>query len=97
MERFSRGRRLLYANGHLGFSILDNLFGVYLIFGRIIDSLADPLVAWWSDNARFKTGRRKFFMASGALFVLAGFFVFLRFPQKAVTDELTEYRSRTDA
>ena len=32
MERFSRGRRLLYANGHLGFSILDNLFGVYLIF-----------------------------------------------------------------
>lgn len=98
MERFSRGRQLLYANGHLGFSILDNLFGVYLIFflippkelgmpelidntpvflgitiigfiiifGRIVDSLADPLVAWWSDNARFRMGRRKFFMVTGA-------------------------------
>ena len=32
MDVFSRKRRVLYANGHLGFSILDNLFGVYLIF-----------------------------------------------------------------
>ena len=109
MERFSRGRRLLYANGHLGFSILDNLFGVYLIFflippkelgmpelvdntpiflgmtiigfiiifGRIIDSLADPLVAWWSDNAKFRMGRRKFFMVTGAFpFALAAALLF---------------------
>ncbi|MFW5688164.1 MAG: MFS transporter [Spirochaetota bacterium] len=99
MEHYSRTRRLLYANGHLGFSILDNNFGVYLIFfllppaevalpqlvnndplvlgltivgiiiifGRVIDSLADPLVAWWSDNASFRLGRRKFFLVTGAL------------------------------
>ncbi len=109
MERFSRRRRLLYANGHLGFSILDNLFGVYLIFflippkelgmpelvdntpvflgitiigfivifGRVVDSLADPLVAWWSDNARYRMGRRKFFMVTGALpFALAAALLF---------------------
>jgi glycoside/pentoside/hexuronide:cation symporter, GPH family len=99
MDRFSRPRQLLYANGHFGFSILDNLFGVYLIFfllppkeialpqlvnneplflgltlvglivifGRIVDSLADPLVAWWSDNTSFRIGRRKFFLVTGAL------------------------------
>ena len=99
MERYSRTSRVLYANGHLGFSILDNIFGVYLIFfllppkelalpqlvsneplflgltivglviifGRIIDSLADPLIAWWSDNATFKVGRRKFFLITGAV------------------------------
>ena len=33
----------------------------------------------------------------GGLFVLAGFFVFLRFPQKKVTEELAEYRSRASA
>ncbi len=98
MDVFSKKRRVLYANGHLGFSILDNLFGVYLIFflippkelgmpelvdntplflgltvigiiiifGRVIDSLADPVVAWWSDNATFKMGRRKFFLVTGA-------------------------------
>lgn len=99
MEHYSPVRRVLYANGHLGFSILDNIFGVYLIFfllppkeiampqlvnneplllgltivgiiiifGRVIDSLADPLVAWWSDNARFRMGRRKFFLVTGAV------------------------------
>lgn len=99
MEHYSGKRRLLYANGHLGFSILDNIFGVYLIFfllppaelnmpqlvdntplflgltivglviifGRVVDSLADPLVAWWSDNARFRMGRRKFFLVTGAV------------------------------
>ena len=33
----------------------------------------------------------------GGLFVLAGFFVFLRFPQKKVTEELTRYRSGAGA
>ncbi len=109
MEQFPAGRRVLYANGHLGFSILDNLYGAYLlfflippdelgmpdlvdnrplvlgitviglinIFGRIVDSLADPLVAWWSDNARFRIGRRKFFLVTGAVpFALAGALLF---------------------
>ena len=111
MERFGRRRQLLYANGHLGFSILDNIFGVYLIFfllppaelalpqlvsneplflgltlvglivifGRVIDSLADPLVAWWSDNARFRIGRRKFFLVTGA-FPFAATAALLFFP-----------------
>lgn len=111
MERFSRKRQVLYANGHLGFSILDNIFGVYLIFfllppaelelpqlvnneplflgltlvglivifGRVIDSLADPLVAWWSDNARFRIGRRKFFLVTGA-FPFAATAALLFFP-----------------
>jgi GPH family glycoside/pentoside/hexuronide:cation symporter len=33
----------------------------------------------------------------GGLFVLAGFIVFLRFPQKKVTADLAEYRARADA
>ncbi len=109
MERFSRWKQLVYSSGQTGFSLLDNIFGVYLIFflippvetgmpelihntplfmgltiigviiifGRIIDSLADPLVAHWSDNAKFKLGRRKFFMITGAIpFCLAAILLF---------------------
>ena len=109
MERFSRWKQLVYSSGQAGFSLLDNIFGVYLIFflippvetgmpelidnsplffgitiigaiiifGRIIDSLADPLVAHWSDNAKFKMGRRKFFMITGAIpFSIAAILLF---------------------
>ncbi len=111
MERFPTSRRVLYANGHFGFSILDNIYGAYLlfflippeeigmpdlvdnrplllgitviglinIFGRVVDSLADPLVAWWSDNARFRLGRRKFFLVTGAVpFAIAGALLFFQ-------------------
>lgn len=99
MEKLTRPRRVLYANGHLGFSILDNIYGAYLlfflippdelgmpqlvdnrplllgitivglinIFGRVVDSVADPLIAWWSDNARYRVGRRRFFLLTGAV------------------------------
>ncbi len=109
MEQLTRSRRVLYANGHLGFSILDNVYGAYLlfflippdelgmpqlvdnrplllgitmvglinIFGRVVDSLADPLVAWWSDNARYRLGRRRFFLLTGAIpFALSAVFLF---------------------
>lgn len=117
MERFPRWRQLLYSNGTMGFSIMDNIYGVYLVFflipprelgmpelvsnrplllcitlvgiinlfGRIIDSLADPLVAWWSDNARYALGRRKFFMLTGALpFALTGLLLFFQ-PSREVS------------
>ncbi len=109
MENLTRPRRVLYANGHLGFSILDNIYGAYLlfflippdelgmpqlvdnspllfgitvvglinIFGRVVDSVADPLVAWWSDNARYRIGRRRFFLLTGAIpFALSAVLLF---------------------
>ncbi|GAB6089249.1 MFS transporter [Spirochaeta dissipatitropha] len=111
MERFPRWRQLVYANGTLGFSIMDNIYGVYLVFfllppkelgmpelidnrpllfgitiigiinlfGRIIDSLADPFIAWLSDNATFRIGRRKFFILTGSIpFALTGALLFFQ-------------------
>lgn len=122
MEHFPRWKSLVYANGHFGFSILDNLYGVYLVFflippvesgmpelvnnrplflgitligiinlfGRVVDSLADPFIAWWSDNARYKLGRRKFFMLTGALpFALSA--VLLFFPPTASVSGLNAW------
>ncbi len=34
------------------------LFSAIFLFGRIIDGVLDPLVGFYSDNARFKSGRR---------------------------------------
>ena len=42
-------------------------FGAVMIFGRIIDSIADPLVAAWSDRIRTHLGRRRIFLAWSAL------------------------------
>jgi len=111
LQRFGKLRQILYANGMGGFSILDNIFGVYLIFfflppkesglpelisnepvilgltamgsiiifGRIIDSISDPVIANWSDNSKAKMGRRKFFLITGSLpFTL--FSILLFFP-----------------
>jgi len=97
MEKVSKFKQILYANGHGGFSILDNIFGIYfiffllppketgmpelinnkaffiftltgiiIIFGRLIDSLADPLIAYWSDHSKSRFGRRRFFILTGA-------------------------------
>jgi GPH family glycoside/pentoside/hexuronide:cation symporter len=114
MEHFSRWKQLLYSNGQLGFSIMDNIYGVYLLFflippaelgmpelvdntplllgitliglinlfGRVVDAVADPLIAWWSDNAGYRLGRRKFFLITGALpFAASG--ILLYFQPKA--------------
>jgi GPH family glycoside/pentoside/hexuronide:cation symporter len=111
MERFSKPRQLAYSNGNLGFSIMDNIYGVYLLvfilppaesgmpelvsnvplllgitligfinlFGRVIDALADPLIAWWSDNASYRMGRRKFFVITGSIpFALSGVLLFFQ-------------------
>ncbi|MDR3237402.1 MAG: MFS transporter [Spirochaetia bacterium] len=43
------------------------VLGLIIIFGRVIDSISDPLIAWLSDRARFAMGRRKFFLVTGAL------------------------------
>jgi glycoside/pentoside/hexuronide:cation symporter, GPH family len=113
-QKFGKLRQLIYSNGNGGFSVMDNLFGVYLvffflppkesglselidnqtlffgltamgliiIFGRIIDSIADPIIANWSDNSRSKMGRRKFFVVTGAV-PLAITAVLLFFPPES--------------
>lgn len=41
--------------------------GLIMIFGRIVDAVADPLVAHWSDNSHSRLGRRRLFLLTGAL------------------------------
>ncbi len=41
--------------------------GAVMLFGRIVDALADPLVASWSDRSTSRWGRRRFFMLLGVL------------------------------
>jgi len=52
--------------------------GIIMLFGRIIDAAADPLVASWSDRSTASFGRRRLFLALGgvplALSVVAAFF-----------------------
>lgn len=98
MQRFERWKQVVYSSGYGGFSILDNIFGIYfiffllppvetgmpelinnevfygltvlgviIIFGRLIDSVADPLIAYWSDRNKSRLGRRRFFLVTGAL------------------------------
>jgi GPH family glycoside/pentoside/hexuronide:cation symporter len=53
--------------------------GLVTIFGRIIDSIADPLVATWSDRSTSRFGRRRIFLILGGLPLMA-FSVLLFFP-----------------
>ncbi|HOO55323.1 MAG TPA: MFS transporter [bacterium] len=43
------------------------VFGYIFIFGRIIDSIADPLVSYWTDKCKSKRGRRLPFMLYGGV------------------------------
>ncbi len=43
------------------------LLGVALLLGRLVDGLADPVIASLSDNNRSKIGRRKIFLILGGL------------------------------
>jgi GPH family glycoside/pentoside/hexuronide:cation symporter len=43
------------------------VFGAVMLLGRIVDSVADPLVASWSDRSRARAGRRRVFLAWSAL------------------------------
>lgn len=55
------------------------LIGYALLIGRVIDAVADPLVAYWSDNSTHKSGRRIPFIKYGALPLLITF-VLIWFP-----------------
>ncbi|HHX73445.1 MAG TPA: MFS transporter [Firmicutes bacterium] len=62
--------------------LLPALFGAVMVFGRIVDAVADPLVALWSDNHRGRLGRRTPFLLYGALFYTA-VYVALFYPPSA--------------
>jgi GPH family glycoside/pentoside/hexuronide:cation symporter len=52
--------------------------GLLSAFGRIFDSILDPLVANWSDRTLSAMGRRRWFLLWGALpFALFGYLVFV--------------------
>ncbi len=55
------------------------LLGIALALGRIIDALADPLIAHWSDNSRWSLGRRRPFLLGSAL-PLSAFTVMVFYP-----------------
>ena len=58
------------------------VFGIIMFFGRVIDALADPLIARWSDNYSGRLGRRTPFMLfSGIAYVVV--FVLLFYPPVA--------------
>jgi Na+/melibiose symporter-like transporter len=53
------------------------ILGIAASFTRLFDSIADPLVAGWSDQSKSKFGRRRIFMAVGAFpFALLSVLVF---------------------
>ena len=61
------------AEGMVPFVSNERFFGVItvlgaaILFGRIIDAIADPLVAFWSDCSTSRFGRRRFFLIIGGL------------------------------
>ncbi len=58
------------------------IFGFIMFSGRVVDAVADPLVALWSDNFKGRLGRRTpFLMVGGILYVLV--FIALFYPPAA--------------
>ena len=43
------------------------VLGAVMLFGRIVDAVADPLVASWTDRSTSRFGRRRFFLVIGGL------------------------------
>ena len=76
-ERVSEGMILFISNERF-FGIITML-GAVMVFGRIIDAIADPLIASCSDRSTSKFGRRRFFLIIGGL-PLAIFTVLIFFP-----------------
>ncbi|MDI3281586.1 MAG: MFS transporter [Bacillota bacterium] len=56
-----------------------SLIGVAMVLARIVDGLADPVVAYYSDRSRHRLGRRIPFILYGSL-PLAATFILLWFP-----------------
>ena len=67
------------------------LFGLITAVGRIFDAVTDPLIASWSDRAKFKGGRRIPFMRAIAIpFALTtvAIFVLPQFSSKALNNTM---------
>lgn len=56
----------LYISNETFFGVITTL-GVVMLLGRIVDSIADPLVAYGSDRSTSKWGRRRSFLMFGGL------------------------------
>ncbi|NLA05795.1 MAG: MFS transporter, partial [Firmicutes bacterium] len=55
------------------------VFGIIMFLGRVVDAVADPIVARWSDNLDSRLGRRiPFMLYSGFLYTLV--FIALFYP-----------------
>lgn len=50
-----------------------SLVGLAMVLGRIVDAIADPLVGVWSDNSRYKGGRRLPFIKYGMIPLVLSF------------------------
>lgn len=61
------------AEGMVAFISNDRFLGIFtvlgavMIFGRIVDAVADPLVAYWSDRSHSPVGRRRLFLIVGSV------------------------------
>ena len=60
------------------------VLGAVMLFGRIVDAVADPLIASWTDRSTSRFGRRRFFLIIGGL-PLAVSTVFIFFPPTPYT------------
>ncbi len=64
-ERIAEGMIAFVSNERfLGFV---TVLGSVMLFGRVIDAVADPLVASWTDRSTSRFGRRRFFLMIGGL------------------------------
>jgi glycoside/pentoside/hexuronide:cation symporter, GPH family len=62
-------------------------FGLIMLFGRVLDAAADPIIARWSDNYSGRLGRRiPFMLFSGVAY--AAVFLLLFYPPVAETSAL---------
>lgn len=70
------------------------LVGLALAAGRIVNSVSNPPVAFWSDRSRTRWGRRRPFIGAGAP-ALAVCFVLLWMPPRAPQGVLFAYAAAT--
>ncbi|MBN2534158.1 MAG: MFS transporter [Spirochaetales bacterium] len=76
-EKISEGM-IQFISDKTFFGVLT-ILGLLMIFGRLVDAFADPLIASLSDRSTSKFGRRRVFLMAGG-FPLAFFTVMIFFP-----------------
>ena len=64
-ERVAEGMIAFVSNER--FLGIITVLGAVMLFGRIVDAVADPLVASWTDRSTSRFGRRRFFLIIGGL------------------------------